>query len=335
MTERLASTLPSVAGAPTPSMVDEAIDWALKTLYGVPDAPTRDAFERWLAADARHGLAWERVQSLAGEFRGLPPRLAHDTLQAREALRRRRRRAFTFKALGLAAMLGASSWVAREHAPWQRLLADASTGTGERRALRLADGSRVTLNTDSAIAVRLGAQERLLTLLRGEIFIETGRDAESSRKRPFRVATPQGRLEALGTKFLVRLEPDAARVGVRAGAVALQPRDGGTSTVAGAGEQWLMDGHGSRRLGPAAFEPDGWLNGVIVARRMSLAAFLAELDRYRPGYLAVDPRVADRPVTGVYQLQDIDGTLRFLAQAQGLRLIYRSRYWVTVAPAGA
>jgi len=320
-------------GAPTPRIVDEAIAWAVRVLYAAPDAQTRGAFERWLAADPRHGLAWRRVRGMADEFRGLPAGLAHDTLRTREALRQRRRKVAGGLGAALAAA-GLSGWLACEYAPWQRLVADASTATGERRTLRLDDGSLVTLNTDSAISSRLSAQERRIDLLRGEIFVETGPDAGAPGRRPFVVATPQGRLQALGTRFVVRLDNGRTRVAVREGAVALQP-DGGPTSVAGAGQEWSMDGAASRPAAPAGFEPAGWLDGVIVARKMPLADFLAELDRYRHGFLAADPRVAAQPVSGVYQLGDIDATLRFLARAQGLSLRYRTRYWITVAPGTA
>ena len=61
-----------------------------------------------------------------------------------------RRRAL--RVLSLSGVALASGWAVRETTPWQRLLADASTSVGEQRTLRLADGSVVMLNTDSAIS---------------------------------------------------------------------------------------------------------------------------------------------------------------------------------------
>ena len=333
MTER-AGALPLPApepAEPLPRQVDEAIGWALKVHYNAPDEATRRDFERWLAADPRHGQAWRRIQAMAGEFRGIPAQPALDALRARDRARQQRRRALKY--LGLSGAAVGATWLAGRRAPWQRLVADASTATGERRTLQLADGSTVMLNTDTAVSSRMEGGERLLVLLRGEIFVATGPDAGAARKRPFWVQTPHGRLQALGTRFLARLDERDVRVGVQEGAVALHPRLGGEPAVAAAGEQWLMRADASERAGQPGFEPAGWLDGIIAARRMPLADFLAELGRYRNGHLAADPRVAALPVTGVYQLQDTDRALHFLALAHGLRLVYRSRYWVTVEPA--
>lgn len=321
------------AAEPPPRAVDQAIDWAVKVHYGTPDEATRQAFERWLAADAGHAAAWRRVQAMTGELRELPRQLTLETLRARDAMRQRRRQAIKY--LGLAGMLGVPAWLAGRHAPWQRLVADASTATGERRTVQLADGTTVSLNTDTAVSSRMDAGRRLLVLLRGEIFVATGPDSQAARKRPFWVDTPHGRLQALGTQFLVRLQDDAVRIGVREGAVTMHPRRSAATATAAPGEHWVMREGGVQPAGQPAFEPAGWLDGVIVARRMPLADFLAELGRYRSGYLAADPRVADLPLTGIYQIQDTDQTLRFLARTQGLRLHYRSRYWVSVEPADA
>jgi transmembrane sensor len=48
------------------------------------------------------------------------------------------------------------------------LRSDYSTGTGETQRVTLADGSRVELDAQSAIAVQYGAGQRRLTLLEGE-----------------------------------------------------------------------------------------------------------------------------------------------------------------------
>lgn len=328
--DEAASLNASHQGEPTCAMIDAAIDWSLRVNYNTPDTAVRQAFEQWLAADSRHALAWRRMLAIAGELRTVPREVTLGMLQNHDASRRNRRRAV--KILMLTGTAGMSAWLAGTHTPWQRLMASASTATGERRTLTLDDGTTVALNTDTAIASHFDEHERRVELLRGEIYITTGPDAQASRHRPFRVRTSQGLLEALGTRFLVRQENDAIRLAVHEGAVAMQPKRG-VAAVAQTGEQWLMHAAGSERTDRADFEPTGWLNGVITARNMPLRDFLSELGRYRNGILRADEAIADHPVTGVYQLQDLDRTLRFLAQSQGWQLHYRSRYWVTVAPA--
>lgn len=142
--------------------------------------------------------------------------------RARQA-RRRALKLLAFSGAGLAS--GATGLLAYAEAPWQRLLADASSGAGERRALLLDDGTRLVLNADTAVRTRMDALARTVTLMRGEILVETGADAGLAARREFWVDTPAGRLQALGTRFVVRLAGERARVSVLEGSVALHPAD--------------------------------------------------------------------------------------------------------------
>jgi transmembrane sensor len=77
----------------------------------------------------------------------------------------------------------------------QAWVADYRTAIGEQREIILADGTRLWLNTASAINVYFNARERRIQLVTGEIFIATAKDT----RRPFQVDTAQGQLRALGT----------------------------------------------------------------------------------------------------------------------------------------
>jgi len=327
--------------SPIPArIVDQAITWTIQLDFGEPTASTREAFAQWLAADPLHELVWQRMQALRDDFSGMPPALALDTLQTAGARRGasglRRRQAL--KVLALAGISVVAVQGVRELAPWQRLLADTSTATGEQRTVRLDDGSTIVLNTDTAISTGLGGERRLVTLRRGEILVTTGYDdrfaAASGAARPFWVQTPFGSLRALGTRFVVRIGDGRARVSVQEGAVALYPSTGGTGDVAQAGTSWWLANGGSAPAPAQTFDADGWASGVIAGKDMRLADVLAELARYRTGRIVCDPRVADLRISGAYHLRDTDQTLRFLAQSQPVAVVYRTRFWVTVEPAG-
>ncbi|MGO4331788.1 FecR domain-containing protein [Cupriavidus sp. 2TAF22] len=321
-------------------MVDKAVTWTIRLDFGEPTAGTREAFAQWLKADPLHALAWQRVQALRDDFSGVPAALALDTLQTAGARRSagglKRRQALKVLALAGISLLAVQG--VRELAPWQRLLADTSTATGEQRTVRLDDGSTIVLNTDTAISTGLGAERRLITLRRGEILVTTGHDDEfsaaSGAARPFWVQTPFGSLRALGTRFVVRIEGARARVSVQEGAVALYPSAGNGEDVARAGTTWWLAADGSTPAAAPPIAPDGWAEGVIAGKDMRLADVLAELARYRTGRIVCDPRVADLRISGTYHLRDTDRTLRFLAQSQPVSIAYRTRLWVTVGPAG-
>lgn len=324
------------------AIVDAAIRWVVRLDHNRPDAVTREAFARWLAADPRHAEAWQRVGTLTGDFADLPPPLAMRTLQAVESARRTRgtlaspgRRSAT-KLLSFAAVGIMTGWAAREHTPWQRLLADASTAIGEQKTLHLDDGTTIVLNSDSAISTDLAGANRLVVLRRGEILVSTGADAEAlallGHKRRFWVHTPFGNAEALGTRFVVRLENERARISVQEGAVELHPAQGGMPAIVRPGEsRWLMM-EGTLPAEPQGFEADGWAEGVIACKNIRLEDLLAELSRYRTGRIVCDPRVADLRLSGLFHIKETDRVLQFLAQTQPLDVTYRTRFWVSVGP---
>lgn len=317
------------------SVVDEAIAWSVKLNFSAPNADTRVAFERWRKAAAVHELAWSRMQSLNADFAAVPSHLALDALTATGAARgaRRQQRRTVLKGLALVGGLYGSTWLVREQTPWQRVLADASTRVGEREQYTLADGTVLVLNTDSAIGVRMTGEARVLTLYRGEVSIQTGADTVLAAKRPFFVRTPFGEAQALGTRFVLRLDEGSVRVSVQEHAVALRPADGGAQAIAQAGQAWRMDRQGAQQLAQPPMASDAWVEGAIAGKNMRLADVLAELARYRHGRISCAPEVADLRVSGTYHVNDIDRALRVLAETLPIRLRYWTRYWITVGPA--
>ncbi|WP_307867212.1 FecR domain-containing protein [Variovorax sp. E3] len=165
---------------------------------------------------------------------GLPSALAMPSLSrpARTSRRAAVARLAALLATVPAAWLGwrfvhAHGWTAQHH-----------TSTGERRELLLSDGTRVTLNTASAIDVRFDAAQRLVVLRAGEILVATAPDTAAAH-RPFRVQSGSGTMEALGTRFSVRQEEEggATRIAVLEGAVRISPASGAASRVLPAGQQ--------------------------------------------------------------------------------------------------
>ena len=176
------------------------------------------------------------------------------------------------------------------------------------------------------VAVRRGDKEgaqRRIQLLAGEIFIATGKDAA---QRPFFVDTPHGSLQALGTRFTVRLHEQYASAGVLEGAVAVLAGDGAQLLVLRPGEGAHFDGTGAHRQALAPYG-GAWLDGMLVARDMRLADFLAELSRYSDHPLGCTPAVASLRVSGSYPLADVDAILDAVSASLRLRRNTVTRFW--------
>lgn len=320
----------------TEAVLEQAIEWAIKVNFNQPDAKTRSAFDRWLAASAEHEAAWQRISGVQESFKKLPGALAMGVLDSAEKSRSagRNRRRSTLKFLLLTVTVGSVSWMVREHTSWQRLVSDESTAVGVLRTIHLADGTLITLNTDTAISIDLSGDRRQVTVHRGEISVTTGADAEfftrTGNKRSFWVNTPFGTLQALGTRFIVRLETDRARISVQEGAVEMTPARGGSPVIVKPGLSWWLSDTGSEQAKATGIGIADWEDGLIVADDVRMDDFIAELARYRPGIITCEKEVAALRVSGFYHVADTDRTLRFLASTQPVDIAYRTRYWLRV-----
>ncbi|WP_286185585.1 FecR domain-containing protein [Acidovorax cavernicola] len=313
----------------------QAAQWFFLLQSGEATAADHTRWSHWRAADPAHEAAWQRAEQVSGKFGMLPGALSMPVLG--RTVRSDRRAAV--KALAVLLTAAPAGWLAWRASPAREWLADHRTATGERRELHLADGTRIQLNTATAIDVAYGTTRRLVRLHAGEILIETAPDAVPSSDpgyRPFVVETAQGHLRALGTRFVVRQHADdRSHVTVLDGAVEIRPDDARNLTaVVRAGEQAMFSATAIGEITAASPDADDWSRGVLRARNMRLHDFLAELGRYRPGVLRCDPAVADLRVSGVFQLRDTGPVLDSLPQALPVDVLFRTRYWVTVVAPG-
>jgi transmembrane sensor len=321
------------AADPDAEMMEAAMNWFVLLASGVASVEERAAFARWRLSHAGHERAWREIDDIGRIVRaggGCMPAAVRTTLLSADGRLQRRRRALkTLLMAGVTA--GPAAWLARERAPLRDVLADYRTGIGVRRALVLADGTRLWLNTATAVDVNFTVAERWVNLLGGEIEIVTAADPAA---RPFRVNTREGVLSPIGTRFVVRRLDDEGdtRLYVGAGAVEVRARDADVPAVLVSAGQKLRFSAGAI-YGPdsSGEAPGAWVDGMLSAERMRLGDFVRELSRYRPGLLRCDPAIAGLRLTGTYPLRDTDLILGKLAQTLPVRVIYRTPYWVTVA----
>ncbi|MCG2600681.1 FecR domain-containing protein [Achromobacter insuavis] len=313
----------SVLGRPPESVVREAIAWWARLQSGQADAHDRDACDAWLARDPLHRQAWDRLEMIGHDARRVPAALAHAALDAPGPAGRRR----ALRAMLTLAGVGVAGWAGYRHTPWQRLAADLSTGVGERRTVAVADGLLITLNSDSALRLRLDGGARGIDLLRGEILVNAQARAGATA---LRVDTGYGVLLAENARFDVRRMDDGARLGVYQGSVALL-RDG-RQAQAEAGERLTYGAQGA--VERHAADPDrlAWVDGLVVAKDWRLDYFAQYLARQRIGVIRVDPAVAGLRLSGVFPLDDAERALRALEPALPIVVTRHTQYWLQVGP---
>lgn len=296
-----------------PGMIDEdrlfeeASAWHFRLSADDAGARDRQAFSVWLAQGTAQQRAWDEVQRLLGALRE----------PARQVRRKESRR---FRQAGgwasAAVLLLAVGLFALQPAWIERLRADHVTQVGESRTLALEDGSRLELNTDSAIQLGFEQDARRVRLLRGEAWFEVAHDT----RRPFIVEVDDAWVRVLGTRFSVARVPGGMQVRVEQGQVLAGDEKGGVNLLAGDAVRY-REGHleAVQRFDPqVAF---AWRQGQLVFRQQPLVEVAAELDRYWPGYLLIlDEELRDQAVSGVFEIGRPGAVLNALERTLGLHV---------------
>lgn len=301
----------------------EAAHWHAR-FHGAPDCPqNRAQWQAWLDQSPLHAWAWERLDQLQAGLVGVPGPLARHALKAGQIEPARRT---VLKGLVLGLGVAGVAWTGyRESPTW---LADARTATGERRTLTLADGTRLTLNTASAVDIRYSAEQRLIVLVEGEIAVHTASDP-----RPLHVRTSHGDMRALGTHFTVRLQAGRTELTVIEHAVAVHNAATDHEVRVEAGMALAFDSGPLPEPRPADLARTEWREGQLVLDGWPLRRALAELQRYRPGVLSCSDEVAGLRLAGVYPLDDTDRALAAIAEALKLKVNTFTRFWIRLTPA--
>lgn len=309
-----------------PRTRQQALEWLVLVWSREADENQMRELAAWRLADARHESAWQHVSRLDAQLAALPAQASGSALRAMTSAGLSRRSAL--RALSLFAIGGGAAYGLQASGVIERGLADLKTAKGEQRELVLADGSALRLNTDTAVDLHVGAQERRLRLLRGEIFVDLrGRDSQA--QPPFIVETADGRAQATSARFNVRLDAEQARISVFEGSAQIESRSGLQASLQ-SGEQAAFDAQRIEPVQSANRNALAWTRGLLMAERMRLDQFLAELNRYRPGVIRCDATAARQIISGSYPLADTDRVLSALEHALPLRVRRYSRWWVIV-----
>ena len=301
--------------------VNEAATWDVRLGSEAVTAEDRRAWSHWLASDAAHRAAWDKVEQVCRQMGRLPGNIARPALAADKVSRRA-----VLRSVGLVAGGGAASWLGWRTLPWSDWTADYRSAVGERRIVQLADGSSMLLDTDTAVDVSFDAQARILDLRSGAIHVTTHPDSAAT-PRPFIVRTRQGTATALGTRFTVKTEDGWTRVAVLEKSVRIEPAQGQGAITLQAGQQARFS---RDAIGPAQINDIGtasWTTGRLVALDMPLGQLAAELGRYRRGGLGCDADIAALLVSGSFPLDDTDQALAALTQGFPVKTVRMLGYW--------
>jgi transmembrane sensor len=332
------------------------LDWELFDRY-LANAATpaeRDEFERWLSERPERShfvTAWHRAlenmeTGIAAADReavwagplesvgGTPvkaPRARHEDLRPSAVLPGKQPRSTWGLGAGIAAAVlvaGAAmaGWtLLRNTTPTPPAERVVTVPRGERGQFRLPDGSRVMLAAGSSLRhpADFAPDSRDVTL-EGEAYFAVEHDAG----RPFRVHAGDLVATDRGTEFLVRAYPEdaGARVVVRSGLVAVQPR---RSPDGSSHEQVVKPGQLGRlaagaplveRADTAAYF--AWTRGTLVFDGTPLRQALPQLSRwYNLQFQLADTSLGSIPLSGRLDQTLTDARLDLLAGSLGLQQV--------------
>ena len=306
----------------------EAAEWYAALADETLAADIKQQWQRWISASSAHGEAWARIESVAKRFDQLrddgtgtraPASETLHSLQERRVTRRR-----TLKTMLVLAGIGSATWLSLSESPYLQM-ADYVSAKGEIKELALSDGSKAWLNTSSHMDVHYTTEQRLIHLLSGDIFIDTAADSN----RPLIVETSHGRLRALGTRFSVAEEGDHTVLAVFEGRVEVDIGQG-LNRIIDTGEQISFSKETWGVLRGADPARQAWVSHVLLANDIPLVDLLSQLERYRFGYIYVEPEAAQMRVLGSFPLDEPDVALEMLAASLDISIDKPIPWWVHI-----
>ncbi|MDH4982421.1 FecR family protein [Hyphomicrobium sp. D-2] len=283
-------------------VAEEAAGWVARLQSSDATDEDRRKFAEWLERDPAHRDAFNEFNRLWGDLKDIP--VPPDQLKK---LKRARRRTTVSKAAGLAVLVLLSTAMI-QMGYLDRIRADYYTTVGEVRSIVLTDGTRVDLNTNTAIIVDYSENERRVQILRGEAFFDVARNPQ----RPFIADEGALTAQAVGTQYSMRAADGQFRgdVLVEEGQVAV--RSGGTQVLVQAGSAATLTASGDVTVTPLdVSSATAWRTGKLVFSGRPLREVLTVLSRYRHGHIyVVDDAAAEQRVSGIFDLNDTDEALR-------------------------
>jgi transmembrane sensor len=308
-------------------MIDQALEWVLKRQSGEVD---QDALNAWLSEGADRGAALAKVMALydcptltvataqtaqKGQA-SQATQMAAVVINGAETGRRR----WPLLPLALAASIAAALAVPLLGSDWLiGLEADYRTGAGEVVAIDLPDGSRMQMNSQTAVSLDFAGARRAVRLLEGEAFFEVAHDAT----RPFTVTAGYAMVKVTGTAFDVARGDEADVVHLESGRVMLIHDEGEADGVEMSPGQTASVDHSQIAFLPSSDSESrlAWREGWIQLSAVPLHTALSEIGRHTDLSIVTLPAASlNTPVSGSFRIDEAYAAIASVVTAAGAKL---------------
>lgn len=316
---------------------EEAAAWFARRRDGVCTPSEEAAFEEWRDRSEAHAAAYAETKHAWHQWKQLQSsdRMREMTAVVMAATAPRRRNVPAGRRWGplLAAACILAAVAVGGIGLLPRLLSTPpvtySTALGEQRTEQLPDGTRVTLNTETALQVRYVHGQREVVLQYGEAMFDVVHDAA----HPFVVTAGDGSITDLGTRFAVRDDSGTAIVTLLQGRVEIASRDERGQLTPGEQARYgvRVAGISVREVDPAA--ATAWLHGRLDFNGMPLAKAIADANRYSAIKLRLgDPKLADMSVGGSFRAGDNAAIAVALSAVFPVRVVRNDAHEIVLMP---
>lgn len=324
---------------------EEAASW-FAAMQG-PDAQSRDQeFKAWLAADPEHRIAYARI----AEVYSMGKSLVSPTKAEADVAPSHRRHAVALAAAVAVILLSffAIVWIPAGNEGQKSgpvIVADAGQHTakfasrvGQIRKVQLADGSKITLDTNSIVSMRFTPSSRSLRLEQGKARFEVAHE-----KRPFTVSVGDATVTAHGTVFDVGFRSDHIYfVRLLRGSVDVAQADhvvGHDITskpkLLRPGQVVEAGGFGVRDL-PASFAPaagESWTSKMRQFDNVRVGDLISEANRYSHIQIRQPvAEIADRRASGTFAIDEPRRLATNLSLLFGLKIAETPDSSITLTP---
>jgi transmembrane sensor len=291
----------------------DAAAWIARVRSGTMSGQEKDELEAWLAQSDRNRDEYRAVGTLLLDLDGL--RSHPEVMALREQARQPgwSKRAMAVAATVCLLMTGAAATIAllrssyfSERPAMSVVTAFYETREGQRSSLTLSDGSRLFLDSSSAVKAVMDGSTRRIQLLKGRADFVVAKD----HAHPFIVSAGDRTVTALGTQFDINLAERSVEIVLLEGRVVVQPRNRATESASAVvmtpGYRLVArDGNWTMAAVDLA-AASRWRDGILVFDEARLGDIVAEMNRYVSTKIVIGaPALADQRMSAVLKAGDI------------------------------
>jgi transmembrane sensor len=309
------------------SVDEQAAAWFIRLRAANVSRQEKADFLRWLELNDEHRRTFAEISALWGHP-DLLQELAESAKRHGIVPRLRKKSRFHIS-MPLAAVACLVLIVSFSESFRVLIRADYSSAVGERKTVRLEDGSSMMLNTDSAVVLSMEGTQRRVELLQGEAYFEVKPDPD----RPFTVKAEHSMTRVLGTRFLVHQKIGRDEIKVLSGRVEVWETEQWKDAVVLRGDQAVSVDSTAlgqpRRLDSA--QAASWIKGFLTFENETLENVVNQICRYRRGMvLFKDDSLRTMRINGRLSINESGDILKVLQKTLAVKMTYLTDWLVIV-----